>query len=142
MHCTCNFIGGLSDVIIKTFSQSVSQSLVFPWPQLGHQRPEHITSPNSQVRQKMTLVTFIPITSLPYTYAQLYTVDTVNRSRVRNRRDAVADLGRCGGVAVLCSNSLPNAIRRSSSLATFKRSRKIYSVLLLTLFLLLLDRAS
>jgi len=30
MHCTCNFIGGLSDVIIKTFSQSVSQSLVFP----------------------------------------------------------------------------------------------------------------
>ena len=25
MHCTCNFIRGLSDVIIKTFSQSVSQ---------------------------------------------------------------------------------------------------------------------
>ena len=25
MHCTCNFICGLSDVIIKTFSQSVSQ---------------------------------------------------------------------------------------------------------------------
>ena len=74
----------------------------------------------------MTLVTFIPITSLPYTYAQLYTVDTENRSRVRNRRDAVADLGGCGGADVLCSNSLPDAIRRSSSLATFKRSRKIY----------------
>ena len=26
MHCACNFICGLSDVIIKTFSQSVSQS--------------------------------------------------------------------------------------------------------------------
>jgi len=26
MHCTCNFICGLSDVIIKTFSQSVSIS--------------------------------------------------------------------------------------------------------------------
>ena len=26
MHCTCNFICGLSDVIIKTFSQSVSQN--------------------------------------------------------------------------------------------------------------------
>ena len=27
MHCTCNFICGLSDVIIKTFSQSVSYSV-------------------------------------------------------------------------------------------------------------------
>ena len=27
MHCTCNFICGLSDVIIKTFSQSAMQSL-------------------------------------------------------------------------------------------------------------------
>ena len=27
MHCTCNFIFGLSDVIIKTFSQSVSYSV-------------------------------------------------------------------------------------------------------------------
>ena len=26
MNCSCNFICGLSDVIIKTFSQSVSQS--------------------------------------------------------------------------------------------------------------------
>ena len=25
MHCTCNFICGLSDVIIKTFSQSVTK---------------------------------------------------------------------------------------------------------------------
>ena len=25
MNCSCNFICGLSDVIIKTFSQSVSQ---------------------------------------------------------------------------------------------------------------------
>ena len=28
MHCTCNLICGLSDVIIKTFSQSVSQDTV------------------------------------------------------------------------------------------------------------------
>jgi len=27
MNCSCNFICGLSDVIIKTFSQSVSQSV-------------------------------------------------------------------------------------------------------------------
>jgi len=26
MNCSCNFICGLSDVIIKTFSQSVSQA--------------------------------------------------------------------------------------------------------------------
>jgi len=28
MNCSCNFICGLSDVIIKTFSQSVSQSAI------------------------------------------------------------------------------------------------------------------
>ena len=28
MHCICNFICGLSDVIIKTFSQSVSLSVL------------------------------------------------------------------------------------------------------------------
>jgi len=28
MNCSCNFICGLSDVIIKTFSQSVSQDLI------------------------------------------------------------------------------------------------------------------
>ena len=44
MNCSCNFICGLSDVIIKTFSQSVSQSTSGSLSQQQGQRPHALAT--------------------------------------------------------------------------------------------------
>jgi len=45
MNCSCNFICGLSDVIIKTFSQSVSTEFVH--------RPLHALAIVDQARRQV-----------------------------------------------------------------------------------------